>query len=136
MSKFPHLFTPLELGPATLRNRLTMSAHTRELGAERYERYLAARAKGGVAGITVLASFGLINNATTPGRFMKRYATESDAFLPVADDPAAVTYVDGREIPRLAGIAAALHPHETLVFGQLHHAGADRVTAAGTDPLQ
>jgi 2,4-dienoyl-CoA reductase-like NADH-dependent reductase (Old Yellow Enzyme family) len=126
MVDFPKLFEPLDLGPVILRNRLTMTTHTREIGARRYERYLDSRARGGAASISVFASSGLINCATTPGRFIAAYGDESDALLPLSDEEAR-QYLDDREVPRLAGIAHVVQPHGAAVFGQLHHAGADRV---------
>jgi 2,4-dienoyl-CoA reductase-like NADH-dependent reductase (Old Yellow Enzyme family) len=135
MADLAMLFEPLDLGPVTLRNRLTMTPHTREIGSRRYERYLQARAAGGASAIGVFASYGLINAATTPGRFLSVYGAESDALLPLSDEETR-RYLDDREIPRLAGIAGVVRPLGAALFGQLHHAGADRVTASGSDPGQ
>ena len=52
---YPHIFTPLDLGYTTLKNRIMMgSMHTglEDLGVEGYEKmaaYFAERARGGVA---------------------------------------------------------------------------------------
>ena len=54
MTPYPHLFTPLALGPLTLRNRIVMgSMHTRlecvDRPAERLAAFYAERARGGVS---------------------------------------------------------------------------------------
>lgn len=51
---FPHLFTPLKVGPITLRNRVVVTAHVPRLAdasvpGKRYAAYHRARARGGVA---------------------------------------------------------------------------------------
>src|SRR5438046_2359019 len=51
---FPHLFTPFQIGPVTLRNRVAISAHfagwwvDRGLPSDEFVAYLEERAKGGV----------------------------------------------------------------------------------------
>jgi 2,4-dienoyl-CoA reductase-like NADH-dependent reductase (Old Yellow Enzyme family)/thioredoxin reductase len=132
---YPHLFRPLELGRLTLRNRITMSTHNRDMGTRRYARYLEARARGGVASVGVQASVGLIDAATTPGTFLEAYATERDAFLPSSDRGDVAAYLQAREVPRLRQLADAVQPHGAAIIGQLHHGGADRVTGAGVQPL-
>ena len=52
---YPHLLSPITLGPITLRNRSMVSAHGMGLAdggdgvSERYHRYLTERAQGGAA---------------------------------------------------------------------------------------
>ncbi|MDA0368392.1 MAG: NAD(P)/FAD-dependent oxidoreductase [Proteobacteria bacterium] len=53
--RYPHLFSPLRLGPVELKNRATMAAHGMRLGDDsgvvspRHRAYIVARAKGGAA---------------------------------------------------------------------------------------
>jgi 2,4-dienoyl-CoA reductase-like NADH-dependent reductase (Old Yellow Enzyme family) len=53
--RYPHLLSPISLGPVTLRNRSMISAHGMGLAdgansvSERYHAYLAERARGGAA---------------------------------------------------------------------------------------
>ena len=56
--EFKHLFTPLKIGPITVRNRLVCTAHMSLLAednvpGERFRRYHAERARGGI-GLIVL----------------------------------------------------------------------------------
>ncbi|MBT4739436.1 MAG: hypothetical protein HOO09_03545, partial [Rhodospirillaceae bacterium] len=52
-SSFPHLLSPIKLGPITLRHRAVLSGHGMALGdgqvgiSDRFHAYLMARAKGG-----------------------------------------------------------------------------------------
>ena len=51
---YRHLFTPLRLGPVTVRNRIVFSAHLTNYAAgglptEQHAAYYAARAAGGAA---------------------------------------------------------------------------------------
>lgn len=54
-SSFPHLLSPIKLGPITLRHRAVLSGHGMALGdgqvgiSDRFHAYLMARAKGGAA---------------------------------------------------------------------------------------
>ena len=53
-AKYPHLLSPITIGPKTLKHRAIVSGHTMRLGddtglGERYRAYLLARARGGAA---------------------------------------------------------------------------------------
>ncbi len=116
MSDFPNLFTPIELGSATIKNRLFSPAHGTTLGthdglvSDGMIRYHEARAKGG-AGLIILEGMNLHPTYRFP-----------DLFL-IADDDAC--------IPGLARLSEACGGHGTKVFGQLFHAG--RAVRASTD---
>ncbi len=108
MSKFPNLFSPIQLGGVTLKNRLFSPAHGTTLGtrdglvSDDLIRYHAARARGG-AGLIILEGMNLHPTYRFPGLFL------------IADDNAC--------IPGLGRLAEACHAHDCKVFGQLFHAG-------------
>src|SRR5947199_6387281 len=101
---FPHLFTPFQIGPVTLRNRVAISAHFAgwwvDLGlpSDELVAYLEERARGGV-GLFVIG-------ATTP-----------------EPCPGCVENVDETIVPRYQALVDAGHRHGTAVFAQLFHAG-------------
>lgn len=111
---FPHLFTPLRVGPVESRNRIVAGAHFTQFtepttpgepgyyGA-RYARYLGEFARGG-AGI-VIGGQAAVHPTTA-------YQMPNNA---CAWDPAAV--------PGLTEVANAVHEHGALAFLQLAHNG-------------
>jgi 2,4-dienoyl-CoA reductase-like NADH-dependent reductase (Old Yellow Enzyme family)/thioredoxin reductase len=61
-SRYEHLFTPLEVGPLILKNRIVRSAHGTLLAGEKLIAYHEARARGGVA-LSTLEATGVHRNA-------------------------------------------------------------------------
>lgn len=60
-TRYPHLFSPIEIGPVTLRHRAIISGHSMRLGdhtgvGERFRAYLTARARGGAALVGIESS--------------------------------------------------------------------------------
>ncbi len=110
-SALPLLFSPLQVGPITLRNRILSTAHQTNLVEEHVPTsamaaYHEARARGGI-GLIVLEACavhpsGLLTIHTIDG------TTE-------------------RVVPAYAAIAAAVHPHGAAVFAQLFHGGREIV---------
>lgn len=112
---YPHLFTPLRIGPVESRNRIVCGAHFTQYtepttpgepgfyGA-RYARYLAEVARGG-AGV-VIGDQAQVHPTTA-------YQMPNNA---CAWDPAAV--------PHLAQVSEAVHAHSALAFLQLAHNGS------------
>jgi 2,4-dienoyl-CoA reductase-like NADH-dependent reductase (Old Yellow Enzyme family)/thioredoxin reductase len=106
---FPHLFSPITIGGATIRNRILSSGHDTVMAehglvSDRLIAYQEARARGG-AGLIVIQVAGVHPTA--------RYtATEL-----TADTDAT--------IPGYTKLAAAIHRHGTAVFGQLFHGGRE-----------
>ena len=61
---FIHLFTPIRVGPVTLRNRIVSTPHATRFGkdgyvTERYIRYHAEKAKGGAGLIQCFGSMSV-----------------------------------------------------------------------------
>ncbi len=111
---FPHLFSPLRIGPVEARNRIVVGAHftqfteptaTGEPGhyGTRYGRYLGEFARGG-AGV-VIGGQAAVHPTTA-------YQMPNNASV---WDPAAV--------PGLTEVANAVHEHGALAFLQLAHNG-------------
>jgi len=106
---FPHLLSPLVIGPVTLRNRIVSSGHDTVMAegglvTERLIAYQEARARGG-AGLIVIQVAGVHPTA--------RY-TSSEL---TADSDAS--------IPGYTRLADAIHRHGATVFGQLFHGGRE-----------
>jgi len=112
---YPRLFTPLHLGPVIARNRVVCGAHftmytepNRTYGepgfyGERYGRYLAEFARGGVG--TVIAGQAQVHPTTA-------YQMHNNAAV---WDPACV--------PDLRRVSTRIHEHGALAFLQLAHNG-------------
>lgn len=97
---YPHVFSPLQVGGATLPNRICRSAHGTLLAGEAAIAYHEARAAGGVGMITL--------EATGVHRLV---ATQ----IPLWSDDVLPYY---REMSR------RIHAHGTVLFQQIYHAGA------------
>ncbi len=114
---FPHLFAPITIGGATIRNRILSSGHDTVMAVDglvtdRLVAYQEARARGG-AGLIVIQVAGVHPTA--------RY-TSSEL---TADTDVA--------IPGFTRLAEAIHRHGAAVFGQLFHGGREIMeTADGT----
>ncbi len=117
MTAFPHLFSPIQVGNVTLKNRLFSPAHGTTLGTRDglvstdMVRYHEARARGG-AGLIILEGMNIHSTYRFPDMFL------------IADNDAC--------IPGLSQLANACHGYDCKVFGQLFHAGnAVRATVDG-----
>jgi mycofactocin system FadH/OYE family oxidoreductase 2 len=116
-TEFQHLFTPLKIGPVEVRNRLANSGHFSRLGdpsaewgepglyGERYARYLAERAKGGIG----LVAFGQV-------------AVHPTAAYELLN--ASIGYEE-RAIPGMKLAADMVHEHGAKIFAQLYHSGVN-----------
>ena len=105
----PNLFSPLVVGPITLRNRIFSTAHMTVLARDRLPSdelvaYHAARAAGG-AGLII---------------------TES-ASVHWSGNPILIKLYDDDCIPGYARIAAAVHAHGCKLFAQLGHQGRENI---------
>ena len=106
---FPALFSPLQIGSVTIKNRVVSSGHDTVMAAgglvsDQMVAYHAARAAGGV-GLIVLQVSGVHESA--------RY---TDHILMATDDTSIAGY---------RRIAEAVHPSGCLVFAQIFHPGRE-----------
>ena len=109
MTAFPHLFSPVQIGSVTAKNRIVSSGHDTVLAddgriGDRLIAYHQARAKGG-AGVIVLQVAGVHQSA--------KYS--SSILMADTDDC----------IPGYRAMVDAIRPHGTVLFGQLFHDGRE-----------
>jgi 2,4-dienoyl-CoA reductase-like NADH-dependent reductase (Old Yellow Enzyme family) len=114
---FPHLFEPITIGGASIRNRILSSGHDTVMAVDglvtdRLVAYQEARARGG-AGLIVIQVAGVHPTA--------RYTSSE------------LTADTDESIPGFTRLAEAIHRHGATVFGQLFHGGREIMdTADGT----
>ncbi len=117
MSSFPHLFSPVDLGGLTIKNRLFFPPHGTSLVedgkvGDRLVAYHEARAKGGV-GLVIIEGMSMHPSFDNPSKYIS------------GGDPDVV--------PGFSRLARSLHRHDCKLFGQLFHPGAsNRASADGS----
>ena len=112
MTAYPNLFSPLQVGPATFRNRIFSTGHMTcllddYLPDDRFVAYHEARAKGGAALIVTEAA--------------AVHWTSGTRNLDASKDAC---------IPGYKRTAEAVHRHGCAIFGQLGHGGIYAATTA------
>ncbi len=119
-TRFPHLFSPLDIGPVRAKNRIVSSGHDTVMAVdgvpgEQLLAYQLARARGGV-GLIVVQVAGVHPSA--------RYTSH----VLMADDDSC--------IPAFRRLADTVHSHGALVFQQLFHDGRELMESEdGTLPV-
>ncbi len=103
------LFTPIEVGRRTLKNRIYSSGHAEAMAeggrpTERLRRYHESKARGGCA-LTIFGGSSSVH-PSSPAAAWKQIANHDDSI-----------------IPAYRAIAEAVHRHGCLVFTQLTHLG-------------
>jgi mycofactocin system FadH/OYE family oxidoreductase 2 len=118
---FKYLFTPLQIGPITVRNRITYSAHSAYYGervtgwpSERHVYYHSERAKGGV-GLGVFEAVRVVPNTLSSARAVGGF------------DPAA--------LPAFRAVVEACHTHGMPLVAQLVHMGRQMTSTETRLPL-
>jgi 2,4-dienoyl-CoA reductase-like NADH-dependent reductase (Old Yellow Enzyme family)/thioredoxin reductase len=109
MIDFPHLFSPLEVGPITLKNRIFSSGHDtvmvhRGEVTDQLIAYHRARAEGGV-GLIIMQVAGIHETA--------RYTSHA---LMITDDSCIAGY---------RRLADAVHEHDCKLISQIFHPGRE-----------
>jgi mycofactocin system FadH/OYE family oxidoreductase 2 len=118
MGAYPHLFSPLEIGGVTVRNRIMQTAHVKlfahdAVDSQRNVDYQAARARGG-AGLLITGN-RVVHPTSTTG-----FPRVAWAYLPEALE------ADRR-------LTDAVHEHDTLIFAQLNHFGLNASSDSADD---
>jgi mycofactocin system FadH/OYE family oxidoreductase 2 len=118
MSAYPHLFSALQIGNVTVRNRIMQTAHVKLFAADgvdsqRNVDYQAARAKGG-AGLLITGN-RLVHPTSTTG-----FPRVAWAYLRDALD------ADRR-------LTDAVHEHGAAIFAQLNHFGLNASSDSADD---
>ncbi|MDS1270926.1 mycofactocin system FadH/OYE family oxidoreductase 2 [Lipingzhangella sp. LS1_29] len=118
-SRYPHLFTPLRLGPTTIDNRVVFTArltnYARQgLPTEQHAAYYAARAAGG-AGLIVTEE-----HTTHPSDRVQ---------------PDLIRGYDPAVVPGYRRITDAVHAHRVPILAQLNHNGAHGTSVHTRQPL-
>ncbi len=103
------LFSPIQVGGLTLKNRIYSSGHAEAMAeggrpGERLRRYHEAKARGGCA-LTIFGGSSSVH-ASSPAAAWKQIANHDDSI-----------------IPAYRALADAVHAHGCLVFTQLTHLG-------------
>lgn len=106
-AQFPHLFSPLQIGPLTVPNRIMQSAHGKGyaehgLDTKRELDYQVARAKGGIG--LVITGTRFVHPSLGSRGFAHAYSTDT--------------------IDTDRRITTAVHEHGGRIFAQLNHFGA------------
>jgi 2,4-dienoyl-CoA reductase-like NADH-dependent reductase (Old Yellow Enzyme family) len=133
LSQFEHLFSPLDVGPVRLRNRIFMTPHATmfasdardNLPGETIARYLAERAKGGAALVEV--SMAII------GEEVGQTAPDTDAhFSPLSGGhPMILTGrwplrgTDPRIVDGYSKLAGMVHEHGAKCFIEVASGGTN-----------
>jgi mycofactocin system FadH/OYE family oxidoreductase 2 len=106
---FPTLFSPLDVGPRTVRNRICCSAHADSLAqdgmpTERTVRYYELKARGGIGFLMCFGSASV--HPTSPAR-----------------DWNGVELFEDRVVPYLQKFSEAIHKHGVPCVAQITHRG-------------
>jgi len=121
MSEYEHLFTPIQLGPRTVQNRICCSGHADALAEDglpqdRQRRYYEEKARGGVG-------------------FMMCFGSSSVHESSPARDWASVELFDDRVIPYLEQFSSTMHQYDVPVCCQITHKGRRGLTIDSWNPL-
>ena len=100
MTRYEHVFTQLQVGPLTLKNRIVRSAHGTLMTGERLIAYHEARAAGGVA-MSTLEATGVHVNAPS--------------VIPLYSDDC---------IPFYRELTERMRPHGMAMLQQIYHPGS------------
>jgi 2,4-dienoyl-CoA reductase (NADPH2) len=119
-SPFPHLFSPIEIGSVTFRNRIVMLPHGTSMvvdGAPTDDdiAYYEGRARSGVG---LMITGAAIVSPDTARRGRKLIETYND-----------------RVLPALARRAAAVRAHGAAIVGQIIHLGRESIGMESDHPL-
>jgi 2,4-dienoyl-CoA reductase-like NADH-dependent reductase (Old Yellow Enzyme family)/thioredoxin reductase len=130
---FRRLFTPIEIGAVTIRNRIASTTHGTRLSEQRELRYLQERARGGVGLMGLSASAGVASYTAGPTPAVPAPDWDRVPLSPVS--PAGIAYFDEQVIPALRRRAEVIHAEGAACFGQIYHLGGAPHAARMFPPL-
>ncbi len=118
-SQYPHLMSPLRIGPVEVRNRMVSTAHATWLGSDfrptpALAAYHAARAKGGI-GLIIMENSRVHPTARGGRAALEAWHEES--------------------IPHYRKIAEAVQEHGAKIFAQLIHTGLRTASMDTEQPI-
>ena len=118
MSAYPHLFSPLQIGNVTVRNRIMQTAHVKlfahdAVDSQRNVDYQAARARGGTG--LLITGNRVVHPTSTTG-----FPRVAWAYMPEALE------ADRR-------LTFAVHEHGAVIFAQLNHFGLNASSDSADD---
>jgi len=118
VSAYPHLFSPLEIGNVTVRNRILQTAHVKlfaqnAVDSQRNVDYQVARAKGG-AGLLITGN-RVVHPTSTTGFPRVAWAFRDDA------------------VEANRRLTQAVHEHGAVIFEQLNHFGLNASSDSADD---
>ena len=118
-SRYPHLMSPLRIGPVEVRNRMVSTAHATWLGSDyrptpALAAYQAARAKGGI-GLIILENSRVHPTARGGRAALEAWHEES--------------------VPHYRRVADAVHKHGAKIFAQLIHTGLRTASMDTEQPI-
>jgi len=141
-SVFKNLFTPIELGPIKLRNRIYVTPHTTGfasdgdyLPGETLAYYCAERAKGGVGLIEV--SMGIVRNETTSimaSDFQSQFSPINGGFADVLSGRWPLRGYDPEVVKGYSRLAKLVHQHGGKCVIELGACGTNLGNESGVSP--
>jgi 2,4-dienoyl-CoA reductase-like NADH-dependent reductase (Old Yellow Enzyme family)/thioredoxin reductase len=136
MSEFKHLFSPYNVGPLQLKNRVFMSPHTMaglQIGSDAHAGYFEARAKGGVGFMGISACQVLPAPLIPPGWFIRAYCQDDLPAIEKINNAVhkygTKTFVQGAWMmadPNM-GQASGIAPHTVMMDAQPRSMRADEI---------
>ena len=117
--EYKYLFSPIKLGPVTIKNRIVTAPHATHFFSEgnllddRYIEYHRARAKGGTG---LIIAGGMTVMPSSRNIFVQEI-------------------YDERVVPLLRRLAEAVHQYETKLFVQIVHCGRQMASGFGRQAI-
>ncbi|MFI5420285.1 MAG: FAD-dependent oxidoreductase [Nitrososphaerales archaeon] len=139
---FPNLFSPVDIGPVRLKNRIFVTPHATNFASDnrdnfpgdRLAYYCAERAKGGVGlieismiAVTPVSGFSSVLEAGTDAHFAPLFAGNPISLT----GRWPINGLDSRVIPGFSKIAKMVHEHGAKCFIELGSAGTNDGNASG-----
>ena len=121
---FEKLFSPIDLGPVTVRNRIVNPANNPGLV------FLEERAKGGVGLLVISGPFsqGVDTYSAAASKVGAKGAFAG--VMPSPATPEGKTFYDQRITPQVKTFAETMHKHGAKAFGQLYNLGVLHPTSS------